>query len=654
ICAYFVPGEDFENNDALTEIIRKKLALSLPHYMIPGYFVHLDAIPLTLNGKVDTRALPEPTFKQIAGGGNLVAPRDEIEEKLAAIWAAVLGIEQSAISTNADFFQLGGHSLKATIMSSKIHKEFHSQIPLAEIFNTSTISGLAQIVKDSRKEKFTALEPVEKKEYYAVSSPQKRLYVLQQMEAGNTAYNMPAAIPLEDEIATEELESTFGKLIARHESLRTSFHIVDGHVVQKVNENCDFKIENIETTKNESETIIDKFTRPFDLSKEPLLRVGLMKIEPARQQVLLLDMHHIITDGTSQRLLQEEFFALRAGEEPAPLKLQYKDFSQWQSGEKRTRLVKRQELYWINQFSGELPVLDIPTDYSRPAIQDFEGADVSFALSQGESPALKRIAREADATIYMVILAIYTILLSKLSGREDIIVGTPIAARRHADIQNIIGMFINTLAIRNYPCGNKTFKEFLTELKENVLQAFEHQEYQFEELVEKISLPRDTGRNPLFDVMFNLLNHWEETAEWAEGPDPVESSYKHGKSTAKFDLTLNAAEKDEKIFFNFNYGTKLYKAGTIERFIGYFKKLVGGVIKNQDIRISHLEIISEEERKRLLLDFNDTVAQYPRDKTIHQLFEEQAIKSPDSVAVVAESRSPGLTSITYRQLNEEA
>ncbi|MCP4217088.1 MAG: non-ribosomal peptide synthetase, partial [bacterium] len=304
----------------------------------------------------------------------------------------------------------------------------------------------------------------------------------------------------------------------------------------------------------------------------------------------------------------------------------------------------------------EIPVLELPTDYSRPMLQSFEGASVSFVLPAKGTAALKNIARESGATLFMMLLALFNILLSKLSGLEDNIVGTPVAGRRHDDLQKIIGMFVNTLAIRSYPTGNETLREFLSELKEGVLEAFENQEYQLEDLVEKVSLQRCTSRNPLFDVMFNLLNHWEETAEWAGGPEPdsIEPSYEHGKSTAKFDLTLNAVEKDEKIFFSFNYCTKLYKPGTIERFIRYFKKIADGVIKNEDIRISHLEIISEGERKRLLLDFNDTEAQYPRDKTIHQLFEEQAIKSPDSVAVVAESRSPGLTSITYRQLNEEA
>ncbi|MCP4156333.1 MAG: hypothetical protein GY757_51950, partial [bacterium] len=270
----------------------------------------------------------------------------------------------------------------------------------------------------------------------------------------------------------------------------------------------EFKIENISPNQT--------FFRPFDLTRAPLIRVGVMestgKVKPGVERFILVDMHHIITDGISQEVLTQEFFALYAGENLPPLKLQYRDYAEWQNSTKQKQLMNRQEKFWTNLYFDEIPVLILPTDYSRPVIQGFDGNNKSFILNSEETANLKETAKQNETTLYMTILSIFTILLSKLSGQEDIIVGTPTAGRRHADLENIIGMFVNTLAMRNYPEGKKTFREFLREVKESTLKAFENQEYQFEDLVEGISVKRDTGRNPVFDVMLNLLNQSEYTS----------------------------------------------------------------------------------------------------------------------------------------------
>ncbi|MCP4214565.1 MAG: amino acid adenylation domain-containing protein, partial [bacterium] len=663
ICAYIVPTQTghFENVATINEELRKKLSLTLPDYMLPSYFVPLEKIPLTPNGKVNRKALPEPEFSETAKGKSYVAPGDKIEEKVAEIWSDILGLEKTAISINANFFQMGGHSLKATIMISKIHREFDSKMPLTEIFKSPTIRGIAQYIKETGKEKYASINPVEKKEYYPASSPQKRLYILQQMKVDNTGYNMPGTALLQEKVGKRKMETTFRKLIARHESLRTSFHIINNQPVQKIHDNTDFQIDYYKTTETDAETVMNQFTRPFDLSKAPLLRVGLVEMEPSLQQALLLDMHHIITDGASQEVLKKEFTALYAGALLPPIRLQYKDYSEWLYRQEQQLSVKQQESYWVNRFSDELSVLDIPTDFPRPIIQSFEGASVLFALTRTESHTLKQLARESGATLYMVILALYTILLSKLSGREDIVVGTPIAARRHADLQNIIGMFVNTLPMRNRPGGNKTFDEFLTELKACVLDAFENQDYQFEDLVEHLSLPGDIGRNPIFDVMFNLNNQSEDTGG-VSGPgqgDVGKPPYEHRKGTTKFDLTLTAADTGKNISCGINYCTELFKANTIERFIGYLKKIISGIMPNQNIRIADIEIISEEEKRSLLVDFNDTSAQYPDDTTIHRLFEEQVEKTPNRVALICTNRAAGNSeenplSLTYRELEQKS
>ncbi|MCP4151010.1 MAG: amino acid adenylation domain-containing protein, partial [bacterium] len=401
------------------------------------------------------------------------------------------------------------------------------------------------------------------------------------------------------------------------------------------------------------------------LSQSPLLRVALEEIESAERLAPPIDLHHIITHCTSEEMLGKEFHALYAGEPLPPGKLQYKDFSEWQNRKEHQEILEQQERYWINLFSGEIPVLNLPIDYPRPVIRSFDGAVAHFVFSETETHILKQVAREADGTIYMVILALYTILLAKLGGQEDILVGTPIAARRHADLQNIIGMFINTLVMRNYPAGSKTFKEFLNQLKERVLNAFENQEYQFEELVEHLALPRDTGRNPIFDVMFNLLNQTNRTVDVSENPgQDQQHSTQHKKASARFDLNLTAVEMDTRILFSIGYCTKLFKASTIERIGRYLKKSLSRITENKNIKIANLEIISEEEKKNLLYDFNDTASDYPAEKTIHELFVEQAAKTPDRVAItgscpLGENKDGGRwvpvpQSLTYSQLNRKA
>ncbi|MCP4218391.1 MAG: amino acid adenylation domain-containing protein, partial [bacterium] len=436
LCAYIIAGQpvELESTGTFNEALRKKLSVILPDYMVPAYFVHLDKVPLTPNGKVDRKALPEPQFSEAAKGGAYVAPGDEIEEKLTAIWAGILEIEKSVISVMSDFFRMGGHSLKATIMVSKIHREFNANIPLMKIFKSPTIRAIAQTIKETGKENYASIKPVEKKEYYPVSPPQKRLYILQQMETGNIGYNMPHRLELGEEMDKRKLAAAFSQLIQRHESLRTSFHIVNDQPVQKIHDTADFDIDLHDTVEKEFDTVMKAFTRPFDLSKAPLLRAGLVDIESSRRQVLLLDMHHIITDGTSHKILENDFAALYAGEQLPALRLQYKDFSEWRNQKENRELQAKQEQYWINRFSDELPVLELPTDFPRPLLHGFEGASVSFVLPARETTAINNIARESGATLFMVLLALYNILLSRLSGGEDIIVGTPVAGRRHDDL----------------------------------------------------------------------------------------------------------------------------------------------------------------------------------------------------------------------------
>jgi amino acid adenylation domain-containing protein len=609
--------------------LREFLAGELPGYMIPSYWVSMERIPLTPSGKIDRKALPEPGVeidRSYAGPGN------RIERKLVRIWSDLLGLEKKKISIDDNFFALGGHSLKAAVMIGKIHKELDVKVTLADLFRSPTIRHLSSTIKESVNEAYIPIKSVEKKEYYDLSSAQKRLYVLQQMELESIAYNVPRAYELEGELNGKALENTFRKLIKRHESLRTSFFVVNTEPVQRIHtENYNFQI----TTYKQISKLVENFIRPFDLSHSPLLRVGLIRKEN-QTHILMIDMHHIITDGVSMDLFVRETMALYSGAKLPPLKLQYRDYSEWQTGDRQKKTIKEQEEYWLSQFADEVPVLDLPFDYPRPAVQSFEGTALFFEVSAESSRSINRLALDTGATSFMVLLAIYNILLSKLSGQEDIVVGTPIAARRHPDLERIIGMFVNTLAMRNYPPGDSKFMDFLLELKKRTLDAFENQEYQFEDLVEKVSINRDTSRNPLFDTMLVLQNTEAEVTDIpiVDSPQLKISPYETEHHTAKFDLTLNCFETEEKLFCSFEYCIKLFKKATIDRFIIYFRQILSAVLTNRNQKISQIEIITAEGKRRILSDFNDTTASYPAEKTIHRLFAEQVERTPDHVALI--------------------
>ena len=639
LAAYYLTKN--ESPIDITEL-RRILQQKLPDYMIPSYFIQLEKLPLTPNGKIDRNALPEPDANKNTGV-EYQAPVNETERKLVEIWREVLGVEKIGINDN--FFSLGGHSLKATAIVSKIHQELAVEIPLRGIFQSPTIKELAKEIKETEKSIFYSIQATVEAEYYPVSSAQKRMYVLNMLEDGSTGYNIPGAVTIEGILDREKLEGVFRLLLERHETLRTSFERVDGEPLQKVHQNVDFQVNYLETEEEKVKDLVKEFVKPFDLSKAPLLRVTLMKIA-AEKHVLLYDMHHIISDGSSMAILMKEFAALYNGQELPPLRIQYKDFSIWQNEIFKSGKIKKQEEYWLDTLAGEVPVLNMPTDYPRPSAQSFEGDSIFFGVNLKLMEKLNSLAAESGSTLYMVLLSAYNILLSKYTGQEDIMIGFPIAGRPHADLQNLIGMFVNTLVMRNFPAGNKTFMAFLTEVKENSLKAYENQDYQFEELVEKLNLQRDISRNPLFDTMFVLQNINVEEMKLS-GLRFI--SYDHENKTSKFDIAIFSEQFAEGIGFRLEYCTKLFKKETIERFATHFLNILEDITINSEKRLFEIELLSEEEKKRILIEFNDTNVEYPKDKTIQELFEEQVERTPDHTAVVFEDKQ-----VTYRELNEKS
>ena len=669
LCAYIVEKEKFE---LLT--LKDYLSRRLPDYMVPSFFMRIPVVPLNPNGKLDRKALPTlDTQVHSRAKKNHIPPGNDIETQLVEIWADVLNINKNKISMVDNFFELGGHSLKATILSAKIHKEFAVKIPLVEIFRLPTIRESGQYIENSlisANNKYAAVEPAEKKEYYALSSAQRRLYILQRMTPLGTIYNMFQAQQLSSDVNKEKLRKTFKQLIQRHESLRTSFIEVNEESVQKIHEQVEFEIEYYDLATDEHGRTIHTFIRPFDLSCAPLLRVGIGENRSEENKYLLMvDMHHIISDGVSHGILLKEFLAIYEGASLPPPQLQYKDFAEWQNRPAQRERLKKQEQYWLNNLEGELPVMNLPYDYARPNVQSFEGSQIVFYLETGETEALKALAVREDVTLFMILLAVFKLLLSRLSGQEDIIVGVPAAGRSHADIQQIIGMFVNTLAIRNYPVADKTISSFVKEVKTSALEAFENQDYPFEDLVEKLTVVRDVSRNPVFDVVFALQN----LSSQKTGAGTITNQYE--SKIAKFDMTLFAVEAGEKINFLWEYCTQLFKDDTIERFIVYFKNIVYSIIENQSQRIYDVEMLDAKEKQQLLVEFNNTQEPYPIDKTIPHLFQEQVEKMPDHIALVGaeegeekkrrreEEKKNGVETLratslqiqmSYRQLNEQS
>ncbi|HLP60148.1 MAG TPA: condensation domain-containing protein, partial [Candidatus Deferrimicrobium sp.] len=487
-------------------------------------------------------------------------------------------------------FQLGGHSLKATMLVLRIHKIFAANIPLSQVFQLATIRRLAEFITGAAHDRLVSIEPAEEKEYYPMSPAQKRLYILQQMEEKRTSYNMFHAVVLNGHISKERFQEIFKKLIRRHEILGTSFKMVGNEPVQRIHDNVEFEIEFYDlaakNAKDREEDIIKHFIRPFDLSKAPLLRAGLIK-ETDKRHILVLDMHHIAVDGTSVRIFINEFVQLYSGAQLSPLKLQYKDFSEWQRKWIASGGIKSQEVYWLNQFEEIIPRLNLPFDYERTAGQGFDFDRVVFEADRELTGKIKKLVSETGLTMYMVLLATYIILLTKYSDQEDIVIGTGVGGRTHPDTEQIIGMFVNMLAIRCRPLGKKTAARFLEEIKASVLAAFENQDYPFDELVKKLNLKREYGRNPLFDTEFTFQDAGGASLVI---PGLRVEPYEYENSLLKFDLSLTAFEAGNKIHLILGFSPLLFKRETIENMAKHFIEIMEQLPGNQNMELKEIKI----------------------------------------------------------------
>ena len=593
LCAYVVAG-----GDVAVEGLKTQLSHWLPDYMIPSLFVTLDSIPLNASGKVDRKGLPKPDW---SGGHEYVAPRDHIERALAGMWSDVLHIEKETIGIDADFLDLGGHSISATVLAANIRKHFNVSIPLGQIFEKPFIRDMAAFISSRAPESVEPLTVVEKSAHYQLSSAQNRLYIMQMMDEANTVYNVPGIIKLEGKLDIRRLERVFEELIRRHESLRTYFAWVDGGAVQLIAESVPFSIDCFSAGDKCEEELIRDFTRPFDLKSPPLMRVALASSAGDRH-LLMVDLHHVVSDGVSLGILIREFMELYAGKSPAPLKYQYKDFAHWQNRLFQSKRLEAQERFWLDIYKDKGPDFDIPTDLPRPEIRKYSGRVVRrvFPLDFGKN--IHGFTRRYDTTLYMLLMAVYNVVAAKLCRREDIVVGSPVTGRTHADVQNIVGMFVNMLALRNRPATGKTFLNFLSEVKENALDAFENQDYQFEDLVRKLGIVRENNRNPLFNVVFQLDDLGVQ--ELKIGDLEVEF-YDVQEEACQFDLILAAFTDGQNVRVNLTYATELFKRSTAEKVLDCLEDVLRRVMDSPDITIGELLVEHGGMETSTLLDSDD-------------------------------------------------
>jgi amino acid adenylation domain-containing protein len=657
LVAYIVPNHE----GAITSSdLRGFLKAKLRDYMIPGAFVILSALPLTPNGKVDRRALPAPDFQpelQLS----FVAPRTPIEEMLASIWADVLRIE--IVGVHHNFFELGGHSLLATQVISRVRDTFAVELPLRSLFEAPTIAEFASIVENSlsngQSQEVLPLLPIPRSESIPLSFAQARLWFLDQLQPNSAFYNIPVALRLSGQLNIAAIESSINEIIQRHEALRTNFKIVEGQPVAVIASTKNLKLLVVDLLHlRESEREIEaqrlatvEANRPFNLEREPLLRGMVLQLGET-EYVLLLTMHHIISDGWSLGVfvkeLTELYKAFCTGKPTSlpSLPVQYADFALWQRQWLQGEILEAQLDYWKQQLNDAPALLELPTDRPRSAVQTFRGGYYYASLSKELSAELTALSRRAGVTLFMTLLAAFVTLLYRLLGQDDIVVGTPVAGRNRREIEGLIGFFVNTLVLRTDLGDNPSFEDVLSRVREVALQAYTHQDLPFEQLVEALQPTRDLSYTPLFQVMFALD---EKSVPSVELPELTVSSYAVEIGTVKFDLNLSMENTVDGLVGVWGYNVDLFDETTIARMTGHFQTLVEGIVANPQQRVSQLPILTERERHQLLVKWNNTQTEHPIDKCIHLLFEEQVELTPDAIAVVFEDKQ-----LTYRELNQRA
>ena len=656
LTAYVVLAESDKSEAEQLQELKQGLRQQLPDYMVPTAIMSLEALPLTPNGKVDRKALLPPDLGELPRH-EYVAPATETEHRLVDIWSEVLGIPTGKIGIHDNFFALGGHSLLAIQVISRLNRLNAVNASIKVLFECPTIAQLGLRIKSLNQRGRVQELPVThiSREPPLLSSfAQRRLWFLNQYAGGeDVTYNMSLALCLRGNLDTAALTRALNTLVERHESLRTHFQQSPDQTEpeQVITEAPDFEMPVITVEAEEAQEHIEANSRHvFNLSTGPLFRASLLHIS-GQDYILLICMHHIISDGWSMGVFTKELSTLyqayqQGKDNPLPaLPIQYADYAHWQREWLQGEQLTRQLDYWREQLTGVPPLLDLPLDHPRPAVQTYTGAVELFHIDNALMDKLTALSQECDVTLFMLLLAGFNVLLWRYSGQDDIVVGTPVANRGRPELEGLIGFFVNTLALRHRPVGHLTFKGFLQQVRETTLDAYSYQDIPFEHLVEVLNPERSLSHNPLFQVMFQLQNQLREESGFAL-PKVEVSPAAQSQKISKFDLTLSINETEEGLLGSIEYNTDLFDQPTIARMADHFQQLVQGIVANPDQTLSALPLLTPKEYHQIVHEWNDSVTEYPREKCVHQLFEEQVARKPDNVAAVFEDQQ-----LTYAELN---
>jgi amino acid adenylation domain-containing protein len=656
--ALYAVSESSQNKEELMTYLRSKL----PSYMLPDHVVFLNQLPMDANGKLDKKALLAWNEKEAQVKTSVMTPRNAVEAKLQELWCDVLGKEQVGIQDN--FFEFGGQSLKAIRLYTRIAREFDVKLELSIFFNQTTIEDQAKLVQKAKHSVYEQIKPVPHSDSYVLSSSQRRMWVLSQFEEGNIAYNMPLATVFEGKLDMNVLERAARTVIERHEILRTVFRENEQQEIRQYilsASELNFKIEyhdlreDVDQKQKLKVMLADAFDKPFDIRTGPLIRATLFRTGETTH-VFVSNLHHLISDGWSMVLLINEALTLytalkNGGQNPLPeLGIQYKDYAVWQQHLLNGEQFKRHRTYWLDQFSGTLPVLSLAGERARPVLRSYRGGIVKSVIPAKLNEAFKQFCQQQGGTLFMGVLSILNTLLYKYSNQDDIIVGSPIAGREQVELENQMGVYLNVLALRTRFSEDDSFKELFQKVKKVTLDGYEHQMFPFDELIDELPVTKDLSRNPLYDVMLVGQDDAINIESLIDSSELRVSDYTdHDFAYTKLDLRFQYVEQGDELIGTIEYSTDIFSAEFAERLSCHFYNLLEEVVRNPETPLVKLNCLSDQERNEILHDFNPRTSVYEKEKTVLQLFEEQLERTPESTAI-----SDGILSLTYRELNELA